>query len=165
MKKIKLFLAIAALVVLGNSCSSDDDSGGSSINQEQLIDTWQIVSLTENGEAAELTDCDLTATVEFTEDEVTFNESFFFGGECETSGFASPYTLDGNMISIGGDIDLDDLPIDLGDLFGEFIDEEDIDFELPVIEITTLNEMTLVIRSTVEEEGDTFVDVTTYRRL
>ncbi len=165
MKKIKLFLAIAALVVLGNSCSSDDDSGGSSINQEQLIDTWQIVSLTENGEAVELTECDLTATVEFTEDEIINNNAFFFGGECETSRFTSPYTLDGNMISVGADIDLDDLPIDLGDLLGEFIDEEDIDFDPPVTEITTLNEMTLVIRSTFEEEGDTFENITTYRRI
>jgi hypothetical protein len=168
MKKIKLFLAAAALVVLGNSCSSDDDSGGSSINQDQLIGTWQIVSLTEDGEAVELSECELTETLVFTASEFTSNQPFTFNDECDTSEFSLPYTLDGNVISAGVDgVNLDELPIDFGDLFGDLIDVEDIEVETETStsEITTLNETTLVIRDTFQDEEGTEVDVTTYRRI
>ncbi len=132
------------------------------MNQDQRIGTWQIVSLTEDGDPVVLSECELTETIVFTSSKVTFNDAFEdFEGECRTEEFTSPYILEGNQLSTG--TDLDDLPIELENLLGDLVDVEDL--EIGTSEITTLNETTLVIRDTFEDEEDTEVDVTTYRKL
>ncbi len=125
------------------------------MNQDQRIGTWQIVSLTEDGDPVVLSECELTETIVFTSSKVTFNDAFEdFEGECRTEEFTSPYTLEGNQISSGTGLE---------NLLGDLVDVEDL--EIGTSEITTLNETTLVIRDTFEDEEGTEVDVTTYRRL
>lgn len=129
MKTIKNVLVIAFISIFTFSCNSDDDSSGGTTaeNKAKIIGAWRYASSTTNGVADPIEDCALMDTVTFTSSQVTF--AYFEGIDCEDTGSETTnYTISGNNITISFD----------GESFTS--------------EIVTLNDTTLTIKDTEDDE-------------
>lgn len=157
MKYLNPVMIAILLSILTISCSSDDDSGDSGTDnqstfiaptsiegniEEDLLAIWQVVSITEDGKAEELDQCDLQETVSFTEANMYFTQETSNNQEpCELQQFNGRHTIRGNFvdITIGGD---------------SFTKE-----------VIGLNATGLVLRENYRENGRTFVFVETYKKV
>lgn len=99
MKKL-LYLFMAA-TVLFTSCKKDDGAMDTEDNEANIVGTWKLISVTENGESLSIGNCDILTT---------FNENgsgTIIDPEppnCEnTESFNFTYSVSGNQLTINED--------------------------------------------------------------
>jgi len=150
MKKITLLLSLAFLVF---SCSDDDDSG-SSVSSADLIGTWTLVSLSEDGVAIELDECEDNDTITFSETRVVETSYYFNGRECVLDYIDNDeYTLSGNTLTVIYEYD------ENGD--GEISEDEKEEITANV----SISGSTLTISSSgTDEDGETYSGASVYTK-
>lgn len=76
MKTLKLLLALFLLVGFG-ACSDDDDEGNGSVEANRIVGEWKMQSMTIDGEAVPITDCEAQSRVVFTANGNVTSTDFF----------------------------------------------------------------------------------------
>lgn len=161
MKKKQLLIGL--FVVLGfYSCSNDDDTSPS--NEENIIiGKWKLISITDEGQFEQASDCESKSIIEFKDDN-TFKDIAAIESEnsndCIYDGFGTSGTfILNNEILIRTTIDVIAIPVDLNN--PDFIenakgenDPEAVSFENGKLNLT----------ETYEEQGTTFTTIYTYEK-
>lgn len=166
MKKTQLIITL--MVMLGLcSCSSDDDN--STVNEENtLIGKWKLVSITDEGQSEQVSNCESKSIVEFKSDN-TFKDIAAIESEnstdCVYDGFGTSgtFTLN-NGVLVRTTIDIIAIPEELNnpdwieDAKGEN-DPETVTFEngqLSLTEIYVESGTTITTVYTYEKTSDDF---------
>ncbi len=156
MNYLKPTITAIVLSILTFSCSSDDDSNNEETSSNsfnapttitgdistQILGTWQIVSITEDGRLEVMEECDLQETIIFaSNNQYTSIEAETDNEPCRFFTNRGTYNLNDSRVefSLGGD------------RFNQTI--------------TGLSTTGLVLQENFRENGRTFVFVETYRRV
>ncbi|WP_299258370.1 lipocalin family protein [uncultured Aquimarina sp.] len=149
MKKLNLFLTLLLTITLF-SCGSDDDGTTETfeITEANLIGAWKLISVTENGTAIQLDECDLLYSVQLSveqgENRAVYTEAGLEGNSC-TIFTSTDYTWSLTSDNI---------------LNTETLEGSDQDSE-KIIELTAI---TLKLEYIDTEGSDTFITVDTYTK-
>ena len=149
MKKITLLLSLAFLAF---SCSDDDDSG--SVSSADLIGTWTLVSLSEDGVAIELDECEDNDTITFSDTQVVSASYYFDGTDCVLDGAdTNDYNVSGNTLTVFDEYDSND--------DGEISEDEKEEITANV----SISGSTLTISySGTDEDGETYSGADVYTK-
>lgn len=82
MKTLKVFFALLLLVGF-NSCSDDDNGGIDSAEANRIVGEWKMQSMTMDGEAVPVSDCEAQSRVVFTANGNLTSTDFFEDFETE----------------------------------------------------------------------------------
>lgn len=161
MKKRQLFFTL--LVVLGlYSCNSDDDN--SSPNEENtLIGKWKLMSVTDEGQLEQASECESKSIIEFKNDN-TFKDIAAIESDTSNNCVYNGFGTSGTFILNNGTltrttVDVIAIPDELNnpnfieDAKGEN-DPETVSFENGKLNLT----------ETYEEQGNTFTTIYTYEK-
>ncbi len=139
MKKTLLYLFAITLVFA--SCKKDDDAMDTDDNEANIVGTWKITSETENGVPLTLDECEVLGTINFRSNG-TATDTYYYGENCAMT----------DVENYNYSINDDQLTISYGDN------------ESYTVTITTLNNTTLKIEDSYEEEGVTYTYSSTYTK-
>ena len=139
----KLFLTFFLIGILF-SCNSDNSKNET--EQNSIIGTWKITSLTSNGTEELQEELDGMGICYWTEvyTQTTLTDIDFSGADCnvETVGESLPYTINGTTLS--------------------YTTGDQVNVSVEIIELTNT---TLKLQDSYEELGENYVDIYTYSKV
>ncbi len=102
MKKLSLFLVLTLIITIF-SCSGDDNNNSTPVEIPEIVGTWKIISIVEDGASLDLSDCRLQSNYIFKLDNTYTNQDFVDAGPgtppCSDDGFSGTYSISGNNIT------------------------------------------------------------------